>query len=135
MIQEALFTDMCRCLAAPAVKDGMCRSCYARHYRSRHFFGGHHEAVLRRDRRSCRACGANRQIVVHHRKPGIHTTTHLITLCARCHARIHRSFVLRCWVSAMTVELWQEMHKQSPMQLQLALVPEDQTNAGLLIAA
>jgi predicted HNH restriction endonuclease len=43
----------------------------------------------------------------------------LITLCAACHARVHRSYVLRNWVADLVVELWREQHPASPIQLQL----------------
>lgn len=133
-VQPSLFFGLCRCLERPVERAGLCRCCYARQYRSRRFFGGHRDAVLRRDHRRCRACGVDRRIVVHHRQPSVHDRARMITLCARCHARIHHSFVLRCWVTALTVELWRELHPDSPMQLQLALLAENGTS-GLAAAA
>jgi hypothetical protein len=43
----------------------------------------------------------------------------LVTLCIRCHIRIHHSSGLRYWVSQMLVRLWRELHAKTPMQLQL----------------
>jgi hypothetical protein len=127
-MQGSLFGDLCPCLASSKAVAGLCRSCYARRYRSHCHFGGHRETVLRRDHSRCRGCGELEQIVVHHRVPGVHTTDRLITLCARCHARVHRSFVLRRWVGELIVKLWREQHPQSPVQLQLEL----QGNARVL---
>jgi hypothetical protein len=42
---------------------------------------------------------------VHHRHPGIHHRRRLITLCAACHARIHRLGALRHWVEPALVPL------------------------------
>jgi hypothetical protein len=123
-VQASLFSGYCRCLERPANGAGLCRVCYARRYRSRRFFDGHRDTVLRRDHWRCLACSEGRQIVVHHRQPGVHDTERLITLCTRCHARVHRSFVLRCWVTELLVELWRELHQGSPEQLQLSLIPE-----------
>ena len=44
-----------------------------------------------RDKESCRLCGSNKRLHVHHIKPvssgGSHTLQNLITLCRRCHMR------------------------------------------------
>lgn len=127
-MQGSLFGDLCSCLTAPKAVAGFCRSCYVRRYRSHRHFGGHRETVLRRDHWCCRGCGERKQVVVHHRVPGVHAADRLITLCTRCHARVHRSFVLRRWVRELVVELWREQHPESPVQLQLEL----QGNARVL---
>lgn len=120
-MQESLFADLCACLQHRKVGRETCRRCYASRHRSQHFFGGYRERVLRRDHNCCRGCGACEQIVVHHRVPGVQAVDRLITLCTRCHARVHRSFVLRRWVTDTVVELWREQNPHSPVQLQLSL--------------
>jgi hypothetical protein len=54
---------------------------------------------------------------VHHRRRGDHTQ--LVTLCAGCHARVHRTRVLRRWVPEILVALWREWHPDAVEQLQL----------------
>jgi hypothetical protein len=98
---------------------GCCRTCYDRRHHSLRFFGGMRERVLARDRLRCRACGAGSRLVVHHRD-GSNEPEGLITLCIRCHMRIHRSSGLRHWLSGTLVRLWSELHRRAPLQLQLA---------------
>ena len=43
----------------------------------------------------------------------------LVTLCIRCHMRIHHSSGWRYWLSEMLVRLWRELHPNDPVQLQL----------------
>jgi len=43
-----------------------------------------------------------------HRRPGDHTQ--LVTLCAGCHARVHRTLILRRWLPEILVDLWREWH-------------------------
>jgi len=76
---------------------GCCRVCYDRQYHSLRFFGGIRERVLERDRYRCRACGTRSRLVVHHRD-GRNEPDLLITLCIRCHTRIHRSSGFRHWL-------------------------------------
>ena len=97
---------------------GLCSRCYWRDRHSRRRFAGHREQVLDRDGRHCRACGSERRIAVHHRRPGVHHPRFLITLCARCHARIHRLRALRYLLEPALVPLWQEQHPGKPLQLQ-----------------
>jgi hypothetical protein len=99
---------------------GCCSLCYYRQYHSWRWFGGLREAVLKRDRFSCRACGARRYLVVHHREARNEKSL-LITLCIRCHARLHRSRRLRYWVPEVLLGLWCELHPRGPVQLQLPL--------------
>ena len=47
--------------------------------------------------------------------------THLVTLCIRCHVRLHRSRRLRYWVPEALLRLWRELHPAAPLQLQLPL--------------
>jgi hypothetical protein len=44
-----------------------------------------------------------------------------VTLCAGCHARVHRSRILRRWLPEILVALWREWHPGSVEQLQLPL--------------
>ena len=97
---------------------GCCRSCYDRRHHSVRFFGGLRERVLKRDRFRCRGCGRRSALVVHHRDQS-NCVKLLVTLCIRCHIRIHRSSSLRYWFSEMLVRLWRELHPSDPLQLQL----------------
>jgi hypothetical protein len=55
----------------------------------------------------------------------------LVTLCVRCHIRIHRSSGWRYWFSEMLVRLWRELHPNAPMQLQLSFRSAAKTEALL----
>ena len=109
---------LCPCGKRIALKaHGCCRSCYDRRHHSLRFFGGLREHVLERDRFGCRGCGKRSALVVHRRN----RADLLVTLCIRCHIRIHHSSGLRYWFSAMLVRLWRELHPNDPVQLQLTL--------------
>jgi hypothetical protein len=43
----------------------------------------------------------------------------LITLCIRCHVRLHHSRRFNQWVPEALLELWRELHPNTPLQLQL----------------
>lgn len=118
--QRTLF---CQCgQAIPAIA-GLCRSCYRARSHSRANFNGHREAVLARDR-ACQGCGAAKsRLHVHHRQPGLHDPAWLISLCAACHARVHRLGAIRRWLPERLVELWAEQHRGVPLQLQFMAVP------------
>jgi 5-methylcytosine-specific restriction endonuclease McrA len=103
---------------------GLCARCYWSAQHSRRRFDGHRERVLARDRHRCRACGAGENLAVHHRRRGVHQPRLLITLCAACHARVHRLAALRSWLEPALVSLWREQHRGVPLQLQF---PWDQT--------
>lgn len=113
---------LCACGKRPiAVKRwGCCRACYDRRHHSLRFFGGLRERVLQRDRCRCRGCGVSSALVVHHRAPDNQAAS-LITLCIRCHMRVHRSFGSRYWFPQVLLRLWRELHRREPVQLQLAL--------------
>jgi hypothetical protein len=120
--QRSLFCGCC-CAAVP-VTAGLCNRCYRRVRRDAGYFGGHREHVLERDERHCRGCGAGksgRSLHVHHRVKGLHAPEWLVTLCAACHARVHRLSALRSWLPEHLVELWREQHPGVPVQMQLAL--------------
>ena len=93
---------------------GCCRVCYQRHYHSVRWFGGLRELILKRDRFKCRVCGVGRRLVVHHRGES-NARSWLITLCIRCHVRLHRSRRLRSWVPEALLGLWRELHPDAPL--------------------
>ena len=103
---------------APATA-GLCRRCYWSASNSRARFGGLREEILERDGRACRGCGAGNRLHVHHRKPGANDRELLITLCAACHARLHRLHAIRIWIPEPLVTLWEEQHPGVAVQLQL----------------
>jgi hypothetical protein len=94
-------------------------SCYRRRRYSARFFGGNRDSALERDGRACRGCNARRYLNVRHRHPGEHTQ--LVTLCAGCHARVHRSRILRRWLPEILVVLWREWHPDAVEQLRLPI--------------
>jgi hypothetical protein len=117
--QTVQLSFLCPCGQQIALKTlGCCRSCYDRRRHSLRFFGGLRERVLERDRFRCRGCGKRSALVVHHRDQQNRADL-LVTLCIRCHARIHRSSSLRYWCSARLARLWRELHPHDPVQLQL----------------
>jgi 5-methylcytosine-specific restriction endonuclease McrA len=52
------------------------------------------QQVLRRDGWRCQVCGAKMNLEVHHRQrrsqSGDDSEQNLVTLCAKCHAKVHR---------------------------------------------
>jgi hypothetical protein len=56
---------------------------------------------------------------VHHRQTADHTRR--VMLCAGCHARVHRSWILQRWLPEILVVLWREWHPDSVEQLQLPI--------------
>jgi hypothetical protein len=103
-----------------------CMSCYRRRRYSACFFGGNRESALERDGRACRGCQAQHYLNVHHRHPGDHTQ--LVTLCAGCHARVHRTRILGRWLPEILVDLWREWHPHAVEQLRLPM----EMSAGVL---
>ena len=101
---------------------GCCRTCYDRRQHSLRFFGGRRERVVRRDRFCCQGCGVRSRLVVHHRSKDNEDEA-LITLCIRCHVRVHRWRCLHHWVPGILMKLWSELHTEAPVQLQLQLTP------------
>ena len=116
---------LCACGRRPIELNGLrcCRLCYYRRYDSLRWFGGLRDLILKRDRFKCRACGAPRRLVVHHRD-GQNAEPLLITLCVRCHVQLHHSRHLRRWVPEALLGLWGELHPSAPLQLQLPIVME-----------
>jgi hypothetical protein len=103
-------------------------SCYRRRRYSALFFGGNRDFALEHDGRACRGCHSQHYLNVHHRRPGDHTQ--LVTLCAGCHARVHRTQVLARWLPEILVALWREWHPDAAEQLQLPM----EMSAGALTA-
>lgn len=97
---------------------GLCRACYRAAVHSRRHFGGLRQEILDRDGCLCRACGSAGRLHVHHRRPGVNDRELLITVCAGCHARIHRLVALRVWIPDLLVTLWIEQHPGVPVQMQ-----------------
>ncbi len=132
--QPVQLSFLCPCGKRIALKAlGCCRSCYDRRHHSLRFFGGLRERVLERDRFRCRGCGKRSALIVHHRDRRDRADL-LVTLCIRCHIRIHRSSGLRYWFSEMLVRLWRELHPNDPVQLQLTFrdAEKKQTSKGVL---
>ena len=114
-LQKSLF---CSCGRDFPFAAGLCRSCYRAAAHSRERFAGLREEILFRDGHLCRVCGARERLHVHHRKPGSNDRDLLITVCAACHARLHRLAALRVWIPELLVVLWIEQHPAVPVQLQ-----------------
>jgi len=74
------------------------------------------------------ARGAKSRLLVHHRDHS-NAPKVLVTLCMRCHIRIHRSSGVRHWLSGLLLQLWRELHQHEPMQLRLALHSRHRTDA------
>src|ERR1700678_1812582 len=111
---------LCACGRRPIELKSLrcCRLCYYRQYDSLRWFGGLRALILKHDRFQCRACGAARRLVVHHRDER-NAQPLLITLCIRCHVRLPHSRRFRQWVPEALLELWRELHPGTPLQLQL----------------
>ena len=86
--------------------------------RSVRCFGGLRERILERDRFRCTVCRTRSPLLVHHRDRNNQTKS-LITLCIRCHVRIHRSVGLRHWLAGRLLTPWRELHPREPEQLRL----------------
>ena len=114
--QRSLFCSGCG-RSLPFVA-GLCRLCYRAAAHSRAHFCGLREEILERDDRLCRACGSGDRLHVHHRQPGVNERELLITVCAACHARLHRLAALRSWIPEPLVVLWIEQHPGIAVQLQ-----------------
>jgi hypothetical protein len=101
-------------------------SCYRHWQYSVRFFGGNRDSTLEHDGRACRGCQSRHYLNVHHRRSGDHTR--LVTLCAGCHARVHRTRTLSRWLPEILVALWREWHPDALEQLQLPF----EMSAGVL---
>jgi hypothetical protein len=122
---QAVF--LCACGLLSIVARGMCPRCLARQHHDREHFGGHREAVLRRDHWTCQGCFCRPAqedhdwIVVHHRVPGVSRPALMISLCAACHAIVERLQALCVWLPPQLLILWHEQHPHAAYQLPLPI--------------
>jgi 5-methylcytosine-specific restriction endonuclease McrA len=125
MLQESL---LCGC-GADASPSGLCPRCQRRERLSRENFSGLRTAVLIRDGCACRCCGESNieMLLVHHRRPSVDEMRFLITLCRRCHVRIHHTWRPRFWFLTWDLlrRLWREANADIAVQLCLPLVAHD----------
>ena len=122
MRQRVRWSLCCSCGNEVVVR-GMCGTCYAMRRQDGEQFGGLREAVLDRDGRRCRVCGApgrrKRSLAVHHRVPGRSELHLMISLCLGCHAKVTRTINLCAdWPELLRV-LWREQHPDAHEQLPL----------------
>jgi hypothetical protein len=120
-----LFTG-CACGVAGLHARGRCGRCYARWRRSERFYGGLRDRVLARDGHCCRSCGdlRDRALIVHHRRPGLSRMALLITLCRRCHLRVHQTHRPSFAFPGVLRGLWRELYPFQALQLELAFTGE-----------
>ncbi len=118
---------LCACGSLDVVARGMCHRCLTRQHYDQEHFGGHREAVLKRDHWTCQGCfyrpaQEDRDwIVVHHRVPGVSRPALMISLCAACHAIVERLETLRIWLPPQLLILWREQHPEAAFQLPLPI--------------
>jgi hypothetical protein len=74
---------------------------------------------------------SERKLGVHRRRTGVHQRRLLITLCAACHARVHRLRALRRWIEPALVPIWHEQHPDAPVQLPFDLDSRRVSNVAL----
>jgi len=100
----------------------MCALCTRRERLNRERFGGERNHVLARDGKQCQGCGEleERLLLVHHRKPGRNHRRLLVTLCRRCHVKVHRTWRPRFGFGGLLRELWREAHPDLAEQREFA---------------
>lgn len=78
--------------------------------------------MLIRDGRQCQGCAEldERLVLVHHRQRGVNRPRRLITLCRRCHPKVHRALQPRVGWPAILRELWREVHPGLAEQLEFS---------------
>lgn len=111
----------CACGRDRIEGNGQCSTCNRRARLSREKFAGHREEVLERDGYRAQCCGVIEGLLVHHRRPGRSARRLMISLCRRCHTRIHRTLRPRFTFPAELRPLWREVHPGQVEQLCLPL--------------
>ena len=106
----------CPCGQPKVLAKGLCSTCYTLKRQDHAYFGGHREAVLKRDDYRCRVPDCTtvkrgkRSVAVHHREPGNSDPGKMLTLCLACHAKVTRTLFLQDdWPEFLRV-LWREQH-------------------------
>lgn len=151
-----LAQDVLWCSCGCTLVNGTCARCNRRQRLSEENFGGLRERVLARDGWRCRACAEIDDLLVHHRRPGVNLMPWLITLCRRCHLRVHHTWrpayggwransrttrpLNKYRVDGLLRELWREVHpdlaEQLPLRLQFApVIPDPPTIQAVLFEA
>ena len=124
MLQVSL---LCGCGSAAVVRSGRCAKCERRARLSAEKFGGLREQALIRDGYLCRVCSEfdPALLLVHHRRPGVNELKYLLTLCRRCHARIHHTWRPSFFFASFELlrRLWREVNADLAEQRLLALLP------------
>lgn len=109
----------CRhCGASELHARGLCQPCYDAWRLSERNFAGLREIALERDAATCTICLEHDQPVMHHRFYSSRLD-HLITLCAACHARVHRTLYPDWTMHPQLRVYWRELHPGRPEQLPL----------------
>ena len=128
---------LCGCGGPDNVGRGLCSRCLRRARLSRERFAGLRELALQRDSYQCQCCGEldTRLVLVHHRRPGFNRLRYFVTICRRCHVRVHLT-CRPCFAFAtngLLYQLWAEVHRRTPKQRLLALLEDDKRayQAGL----
>jgi 5-methylcytosine-specific restriction endonuclease McrA len=115
----------CPCGNHRVLARGLCGTCYTLKRQDEEYFGGHREAVLKRDNYRCCVPGCTtlkrgkRALAVHHRQPGNSDPAKMVTLCLACHAKITRTLNLQgAWPEFLRT-LWREQHPNGHEQTAL----------------
>ncbi len=121
MTQTAL---LCGCGAPDSRCTGFCTRCERRARLSREKFDGLREQALERDDHQCQCCGEldPALVLVHHRRPGHNRLKYLVTICRRCHIRVHLTFrpAFAFALHPLLYQLWREVHRRFPRQTLLS---------------
>ena len=119
----------CPCGNPKVLARGLCSTCYTLKRQDEEYFGGHREAILKRDDYRCRVPGCTtlkrgkRSVAVHHREPGNSDPNKMLTLCLACHAKVTRTlYVQDDWPDLLRV-LWREQHPDGHEQVMLNFAP------------
>lgn len=121
MVSVAQGALWCGCGREEINSRGVCPTCARREKLSRENFNGLRGRVLARDGYA-RCCGETADLLVHHRRPGWNQSRLMITLCRRCHARIHSTLRPSYGFPEELLAFWREIHRDVPVQLRLSLV-------------